>query len=160
MNKEMYRLLLKVEPSSKFDGCWNWGAAKNRLGYGKFADGKGGWVLAHRAMWMNVNGAVTDGKEVCHKCDNPSCVNPDHLFVGTHQENMSDCKSKGRAVGHRGSKNGMAKLSLEDVVEIKNSSLASRILADKYGVSYSLIRHIKTGKKWAHVNVFEDGGEA
>lgn len=129
-------------------GCWQWTAAKNKRGYGKLADGNRGWVLAHRFSYEMYVGKIAQGKEVCHKCDNPGCVNPSHLFIGTHSENMSDCKKKGRAVGHKRELNPNAKLTEEDVFEIRNSNLSKEELAKKFGVTVELVRKIIRKVLW------------
>lgn len=91
---------------AKGDGCWLWVGSKNGPGYGKIgAGGKGGrTVMAHRISWEIANGPVPEGLHVCHHCDVPACVRPDHLFVGTRSDNMRDAESKGRVkhTGYRG----------------------------------------------------------
>lgn len=102
---------------SKSDDCWLWMASrcgyryKSGGGYGQFVKGRNVWY-AHRVSWTIQNGSIPDGLQVLHRCDNPFCVKPDHLFLGTQLDNMKDCRSKGReAVGEKkavyGSKNGM-----------------------------------------------------
>lgn len=86
---------------AKSDGCWEWQGARRGNGYGViYKQGKG--TQAHRLSWTITNGAIPAGMYVCHKCDNRPCVRPDHLFLGTHTDNMRDCGAKGRNVGRRG----------------------------------------------------------
>ena len=77
------------------NGCWKWTAGSRYRGYGAFKL-NGHTVSSHRIVWNSVNGKIPDGKEVCHKCDNPPCVNPEHLFLGSHSDNMKDAYDKGR----------------------------------------------------------------
>jgi hypothetical protein len=89
---------------SKFEritesGCWIWTASMNKKGYGRYHEtgGESGFTLAHRASWKMNKGPIPDGLLVCHRCDVPQCVNPDHLFLGTHKDNLYDAiKKKGR----------------------------------------------------------------
>lgn len=129
-------------------GCHLWTASKNIWGYGQIR--VGGKVLrAHRVAWEMVNGPIPDGLYVCHKCDERSCVNPDHLFLGTPAENVMDMKQKGR--GPSGSANSNAKLSEPDILEIRASNTRSGLLATHYGVSRATIRHVRNGTRWGHV---------
>ena len=77
------------------DECWEWKAGKNTSGYGWFSF-NGTQITSNRMVWLLINGEIPNGMCVCHKCDNPSCVNPDHLFLGTHLDNMKDKSIKGR----------------------------------------------------------------
>jgi hypothetical protein len=132
------------EPNS---GCWLWdGGQRNALGYGYFhhPDEK----YAHRASWALHYGAIPDGMLILHKCDNPYCVNPDHLFMGTHKDNTADMFRKGRG-GTRGPKAGeapYARLSVDDVIAIRGSNASSKATAVKYGVASCTISNIRSGR--------------
>lgn len=158
------RFWTKVE---KTESCWFWTAAKNQNGYGVFWPGGKPVrnVLAHRFSWQLVKGDVPDGMHVLHRCDTPDCVNPAHLFLGTHGDNMVDMAYKGRqAKGdrvwgkkrercQRGSRNGMAKLSEDDVAEIRKlaeAGEAGTVIAARYGVHQSQISRILSGRRWKH----------
>lgn len=80
----------------KTGGCWLWTGCKNRLGYGDFWVGRGKHMNAPRVSWMFHYGEILDNMDVLHRCDNPPCVNPEHLFLGTQEDNMRDCFLKGR----------------------------------------------------------------
>jgi len=91
---DLERFMQKVNKLSD-DKCWEWLAAKNSRGYGKFSyDGQ--MRIAPRVSWILLNGPIPAGMSICHKCDNPGCVNPNHLFLGTQYENVQDCIDKGR----------------------------------------------------------------
>lgn len=105
---------------NKTNGCWIWVGCLSSKGYGKFyLDGK--QTGAHRASYFLHNGEFDESKFVCHTCDNPSCVNPDHLFLGTNSDNMIDCSKKGRLTGafRIGHKAINSKLNEEDVIKVR-----------------------------------------
>ncbi|MBP8196936.1 MAG: HNH endonuclease [Chromatiaceae bacterium] len=81
------------------DGCWQWKGAKKASGYGKLSPSAGVFLVAHRIAWEIHNGPIPEGLFVCHHCDNPECTNPEHLFLGTPQDNMDDKVRKGRWKG-------------------------------------------------------------
>jgi hypothetical protein len=137
-------------------GCWIWNRSKLPTGYGIFYAGRKIQTYAHRFSYSAFNGEIPEGMHVCHSCDNPSCVNPAHLWVGTANDNIRDCMAKGRDVHVVGERHGRAKLTEGDVREIRR--LAStrqwgiqRRLAEKYGVGYNAIRDILSGHSWSHV---------
>jgi hypothetical protein len=106
-------------------------------------------MVAHRAAWELTNGPVRNGLFVLHRCDNRACVNPAHLFLGTHDDNMADMVSKGRQA--RGSVNGRAKLTEESVREILAVPTQGRVLAKRFGVTPQCISRVRRGHAWAHV---------
>lgn len=146
------------EPNS---GCWLW-TGGYRVGYGQFrisrnpSEGSDG---AHRAAWRLFRGDPT-GMIVCHKCDNPACVNPDHLFLGTYTDNMRDAARKGRMNWKPGeirnlpvgSKHHQAKVTEQDVKEIRASKELGTVLAKKYGLSNITISRIRRRIIWRHVS--------
>jgi len=138
----------------KSDGCWQWLAVTNPRGYGQFRVGDS-MKQAHRVSWELSNGPIDDGLCVCHRCDIPACVNPDHLFLGTVAENMADRDKKNRQADRRGSLNGRAKLSELDVRFIRHwfhhYGATRKELAELFGVAHSGIVRLISGKSWAHV---------
>lgn len=135
------------------DECWPW-LAYTAQGYGRINAGgdNGKSLLASRVSWVLHNGPIPDGLFVCHKCDNPSCVNPSHLFLGTQRDNMRDCSSKGRARGGvRGEQNGNAKLNADQVRAIRMSNLPRREVIARYGISKTQYGNIKRGDQWKSV---------
>lgn len=136
----------------KSEGCWNWLRALNKKGYGRY--GLGRRIRAHRASWIIYRGPIPDGLCVLHTCDNPRCVNPSHLFLGTDQDNSDDKVKKGRQSRLKGERNGNSKLSDDDVVEIRKrrgENESTRSLAKEFGVSQTLISFVINGKRWDHV---------
>ena len=131
------------------DECWLWQASKNKDGYGTFQSS-----VAHRHAWLLSKGEIPNGLYVLHKCDNPSCCNPKHLFIGTQKDNMADMRSKGREPDTKGSANGRAKLSEDDVLEIRKcraNGLTLKALAARYGVSFTMISLIDRRESWTHI---------
>lgn len=129
------------------DKCWEWLGAKNSDGYGNFYY-QGKYEKAHRAAWIIYFGEIPNGLCVCHHCDNPSCVNPKHLFLGTHADNMRDMTQKGRLVipKKRGEFCGATKLKDKEVKEIRRLyALGIRpqsLLAKMFNVSQTQISRI------------------
>lgn len=135
----------------KTDGCWLWTAWVNVWGYGGFYVG-GADVGAHRFSYELHKGKIPKGLLVRHKCHNPSCVNPEHLVVGTQADNMNDCVKAGRQC--KGETRPKAKLTEKQVVEIKSRvsmGAGTKELSEIYGVSKSTISNIKYGRRWKHI---------
>ena len=140
------------------DECWTFKGRKSNKGYATFdwrAPGAKRTVghPASRMMWLIVSGPIPEDKEVCHSCDNPACVNPGHLWLGTHKENMQDMVNKGRANkrGLKGTEAPWAKLTEAQVIAIRGSSESNKALATKYGVTAALIWRIRNRRCWTHV---------
>jgi hypothetical protein len=140
------------------NGCWEWNGYKDRDGYGVIGL-MGKYDKAHRISYRLNVGDIPKGMFVCHHCDNPPCVNPEHLFLGTPKDNTRDMINKGRRKDggkpHLGEKNGNAKLSERDVIKIL--SLRGKIshveISRMYNVHRSTITNIMSRKKWPHLNV-------
>lgn len=131
------------------NGCWIWIGSSRDTCYGGFTlDGKR--QQAHRVSWQLYRGEISNGQFVCHKCDVPSCVNPDHLFLGTHADNIKDSYDKGRS-NQQGERNGNRKLTSIQVREIRVSPQSCRALALQFGIGKSQIANIKTGVKWTNL---------
>lgn len=139
-----------IDPNTK---CWVWAGISGKTRYGRFKlDGTSNGVLQmgpHRYSWMIHYGPILDGLAVCHKCDNPKCVNPEHLFLGTQKDNLQDAIQKGRTL--KGSLNSNSRLTEGMVLEIRSSRDLLRILAKKYGVTMACISAIQKRRSWKHI---------
>lgn len=133
----------------KTGGCWLWKGTKNNLGYGMFRFGGAGVakMLAHRAAWLLERSEIPEGAKVLHRCDQPACVRPDHLFLGSMKDNSEDMSRKGRAGGQR--------LSDEQVRTIRylysRRDLTQTQLARAFDVSRQLIQAVVARRLHAHV---------
>ena len=134
------RLYNKVE---KTDGCWFFRGAITSQGYGYLIINYR-MKQAHRVAWELENGKIPDGLYVLHKCDNPICVNPSHLFIGTQKDNILDMCKKGRSC---------AKLTKKQIIEIIKDDRPQRKIAKEYGVCKSEIGCIKRREVWKHIEI-------
>lgn len=134
--------------------CWNWKAGKSSGGYGSYSV-NGKTEKAHRVSYRLYVGPIPEGMIVCHRCDNPSCVNPSHLFVGTQKDNVVDSVKKGRAKRAFGISHPRAKLTESMVLKARlkySTGLYSlREIGDLFGVGIPTINGAIHGKTWRHV---------
>jgi hypothetical protein len=145
-----------LEKVIKTDGCWIWASSKNNDGYGHFRFG-GKMVRAHRASYHLFRGEIPEGCVIAHKCDNPGCVNPDHLIACGQFENVQDCYVKGRT--GRGEKNRHAKLKEKDVLAIKALILNGKNnteIAKMFPIDRSVVSRIRNGRTWSFVKDVAD----
>lgn len=142
------------------EGCWDWKGPKAHGGYPVMScRPQIGPDRGHRASWMIHKGPITEGKFVCHHCDNPICTNPEHLWIGTQKENNDDkiakCRQANCKPPHKiGSENGSSKLKEDQVKEIKKLIAEGHScygIGKEYGVSKTTILRIKNGKNWSHI---------
>lgn len=152
---------LKIKPELRFwnkvkksKGCWVWtGKIRSTDGYGVLAINRKE-VRSHRLSWEMKNGSIPFGKVVCHSCDNPKCVNPSHLFLGTQADNMRDMRNKGRnEYALKGSRHPKSKFSETDVNVIRGLYLTSKItqqeIAKRFNTSQQSINRIVLRKRYA-----------
>lgn len=131
-------------------GCWIWTAKRNDDGYGKILfDGKS--VGAHRVSHEIYIGPIPGGMYVLHKCDQPRCVNPDHLRIGTHADNMADKVARNRNARNCGEKAGNSKLTEAKILAILSDRRTQTEIAKYYGVTQAQISRIKRRETWRHI---------
>jgi HNH endonuclease len=148
---------LKYVTLGEPDACWEWQGARTKTGYGN--NPAMTETRAHRMSWVLHKGQIPDGLHVLHKCDNPPCVNPNHLFLGTPKTNAEDRQQKGRTVIPRGSQCHTAILDEPKVSHIKlliHQGLPTPEIALLFGVRSKVIRYIKTGVTWKHVEPMKE----
>src|SRR5260370_6637083 len=133
-------------------GCWPWMAQRDPKGRGRFM-----WSetrkprFAHRVAYEFCQGAIPSGLLVCHHCDNPTCCNPAHLFVGTNKDNTQDMVRKGRARGAQGEKHRSARLTADIVGQIRAAVGTTTQIAERFGIASCHVTNIRAGRKWKHL---------
>lgn len=159
MLKEKLLSRVSIDPN----GCWIWTRAKNKDGYGYlFYEGKMQRVT--RLSYALFNGNISDNKLVLHKCDNPSCINPEHLFLGTHADNANDRNSKGRQA--KGERHANAKVKERAVFLYKSlrhlamnagfgKVVGTKVAMHHSGLNHSTATHINAGRRWRHINIYK-----
>ena len=145
------------------NGCWHWTGIRDKRGYGRAYTGysrvngkvRSHMMLAHRAAFLLEHGNLPWDKHICHRCDNPQCVNPAHLYAGTQSQNMRDAWGRGRRqmnkIDNAGEKHGMAKLDKETVLAIRAANGPQRAIASHFGISQGAVQLIRARKRWAHI---------
>lgn len=154
------RFLSMVLPVTE-SGCWLWtGALLTANGYAKFSLGKEtNWrtISGHRFSYKTYKGDIPEGLCVLHSCDVRSCVNPNHLSLGTYKENSEDAVRKGRNRFTKGRESSQSKLTEDDVIKIRflfnKGKCSSRALGEMFGISHRHVQNIAKGKKWRHVKL-------
>lgn len=147
--------------TQKADGCWIWIGPRNSNGYGRI-HWQGRKQYVHRLVYELAHGPLQKAIEVCHDCDNPACVRPDHLFPGAHKDNMADMVTKGRHPSQtqpetrpRGEQHYASKLTDADVRAIRSlyaSGQSKASLARQFGIDRVMIRQIVARKAWRHID--------
>ena len=163
-NRREKNIFLRFESNFKFNAenhCWEWFGPKDRNGYGVFfikkEKGKTRRGFSHRVSYELYRHKIPEGLLACHICDNPKCVNPDHIFLGTHKENTMDMIKKGRSRNARGEDAGHSKLSAKQVLEmrkLKTGGIGGPTylnLAKAYGISKNSAFLIINRKSWIHI---------
>lgn len=153
--KELQARIIEYSKIDSVSGCWEWQKSKFPNGYGQTKVERKG-TGAHRASWIAFNGPIPEGMQVCHKCDNPGCVNPDHLFVGTGLENIQDSTRKGRRFKPFGVLQGAHKLTEDMVQHIKSlpkpvTMKQAKELGKQFSINPFHVYRIRSGKRWSHL---------
>lgn len=141
--KQKIKSRVKIDPATQ---CWIWQGALRPNGYGQINSRR-----AHRVSYETFNGPIPAGHVVMHKCDNPPCVNPEHLVTGTQADNMRDMRVKGRDNYLLGQEHSRAKLTEADVRAIRSDKRTRQVIADEYGVTRKAIEKIIYRERWTHI---------
>lgn len=159
------RFLARIRFPTDLNDCWEWTGARHGRQEKKYGTLRyqGKMQQAHRVAYWLFRGPIPSGYSVCHHCDNPPCVNPHHLFIGTHLDNVQDCIRKGRlyplnllhrGYSSKGEKNGAAKLTAADVIAIRSRCAqgeSARSVAKVYGLNHRTVNRIIKRITWRHV---------
>ena len=147
---DIARFFSKVNVRPSMEDCWEWIGATGRgaMGYGSFSVDQHN-LSAHRFSYEYFHGRIPEGLVIRHRCDNPTCVNPWHLETGTHYDNVLDRVIRNRT--SRGTANGRAKLTEDQVLDIYHDPRPATHVAKDYGIDHTSVHNIRNGKNWAHV---------
>lgn len=132
-------------------GCWLWGGGIGSTGYGVVCY-RGKNMRAHRVSWVIKNGIIPNRLHVLHKCDVRNCINPSHLYLGDHQQNMKDMKDRGRSNKLSGERHPLHKLTEDEAIAIRSEPGFYSDIAKKYGVSKHTVNAIKQGRLWSYLS--------
>lgn len=146
--KERFEAKFVKDPVTE---CWNWQGCRDKNGY-SYIRVNHRTVRAYRVSWELYKGKIPDGMHICHHCDNPSCVNPDHLFLGNNYDNIQDCINKGR--NNIGERNARAKLSRGQIAIIRfmlKAAISQSDIAKLFSISQSNVSRINTRNIWNHL---------
>jgi len=147
-NQPIFQRIIDRLKIDSVTGCWNWQGC-NRWGYGKITINKK-TLCVHRVMYKIFYGSIPEDKPlVLHKCDNPKCCNPMHLYAGTQQDNMNDRVKRNQSC--KGENHHNVKLTEKQVLEIRASSDMQIVLAQRFNVGRTIINDIKNRKRWKHI---------
>jgi hypothetical protein len=157
-DKEYHEITIKrfLHKVDNKNACWTWKGNVSKHGYG-VSSYRSKSTLAHRLSWILFRGNLPKDLDVCHHCDNPKCVNPEHLFLGTAKDNVMDCFNKKRK-SHKGENHPRAKIKEQDVKEIfqlRKNGWTHQKLADRFKLTQSAVSNILHRRLWKHIDVGE-----
>lgn len=152
LKTESQQEYIKARVSISESGCWEWSLSRNTQGYGRLVRNGKTW-FAHRFSYTAFIGKIATGLQINHKCNNTSCVNPEHLYAGTQKQNVKDMNDSGRRNQVFGERGGNSKINDEIAVAILMHNGIARLAAEQYGVSLSLVYAIKKRLIWRHVSI-------